>query len=361
MKMFKKVLAIVACLMLVMSCCAMTASADEAKTVVDGVRWFPCDAGRENDPIWEAECFKENCLCQGFDKTPEETGYSNFVDTVYGEDGSLTITRNGNDGDEFYWPRIRTVMLDNYPEMDWTVANTLHYDITASEGTKWNVYVAVNGVTIKLGREMALATGATVEGDFNNSDDDAPSGTFTGSLNIQEALDTIAGTSGDPNAASAMAIRNMGTTFIPQVQIFCIGGNGASVTVNKLLMSTADDVDGANCDFLTMGLIYGDEYYELMNDQDTTAPDNGDAEGGDVEGDTAGDAEGNETEATTKPTEKEEAASDDDAATEGEDATEGDTAEDEEKGSVLPIIIIIVVVVVVAVVVVIVIMKKKNA
>ncbi len=266
--MTKKVLAIVACVTILMSCFAVgfTVAADEAKTVVDGAKWFPCESGRENDPIWEVECLREGCLCQGFDMTAEQTGNSNFLDTVYGADGSLTITRNGNDGDEVYWPRIRTLTLDNYPELDWKVADTLHFDIEVNEGTTWNLYVSVNGLTIKLGREIAQACGVNVDG---NSESDSPSGKFVGKLNIQDALSTIAGTSGDPNAASAMAIKNMKKTFIPQLQFFCVGNKGASLTINKLHMSTADDVNGDKCDFVDMGLIFGDKYYELEEDNNS--------------------------------------------------------------------------------------------
>ncbi len=243
-------------------------TAEEAKTEVDGIKWFPCEPGREDDPVWEVEYDRNyDLLFQSFNDGFAGTGMPGFLDTEYSSDGSLTITRNGNDGDEFYWPRIRTVMLDDYPEMDWSVANTLHFDIYASPGTAWNLYLSVNGVIIKLGREIAKATGnSTVTyGGGENSDNDAGSGRFIGSINIQDALETIANTSGDPNAPSAMAIGYMKTTYIPQLQIFCVGDVGASVTIRKLHMSTASDTSGAQCDYLDMGLIFGDEYYDSVN------------------------------------------------------------------------------------------------
>lgn len=345
MKMFKKVFAVVLCLAMVMGFSALTVSADEAKTVVEGARWFPADADRINDDIWEAECVQQDCLCQGFLMTEEETGYNNFLDTTYGDDGSLTITRNGNDGNDVYWPRIRTVMLDNYPEMDWTVANTLYYDITATEGTKWNVYLSVNGVILKLGRAMAEACGATVEGDFGNSEDDASAGSYVGSINIQEALETIAN-DGSANAPNALAIQKMKTTFVPQVQIFCVGGVGASVTINKLYMTSADDVNGEKCDHIDMGLIYGDEIYELLEEEETTDPSEDEE---DVE-----PTEDEETE-VTEPSEEEE--------TEVTTTTTAAAEEESEEEGGLPIglIIGIVAAAVVVAVVVIVIIKKKNA
>ncbi len=341
MKMFKKVFAVVLCLAMVLSFSALTVSADDAKTVVDGIRWFPADADRQNDDIWEAECVQQDCLCQGFLMTEAETGYNNFLDTEYGEDGSLTITRNGNDGNEVYWPRIRTVMLDNYPELDWSVADTLYFDITASEGTKWNVYVSVNGVTIKLGRAMAEACGVAVEGDFGNSEDDASSGSYVGTLNLTEALETIAN-DGSANAPNALAIQKMKTTFVPQVQIFCVGGVGASVTINKLYMTTADDVNGDKCDHLDMGLVYGDEIYDIL-DEEVNEPV---VDEPDVDTDPSED-ETEETDPTTKATE---------ATT-----TTTAAAEEEEGGLPIGLIIGIVAAVVVVAVVVIVVVKKKNA
>ncbi len=331
MKMFKKVFAVIMCVAMIASCMTMAASADEAKTVVDGIRWFPCEAGRENDAIWEVECVKEGCGCQRFTDVAEETGNANFLDTVYGEDGSLTITRNGNDATEGnYWPRIRTLWLEAYPELDFNVANTLYFDLTAAEGTQWNVMLNINGMNIKVGKAMAEACGNAAG--MDNSDYDAPSGSFKGSINIPDTLAALA-TESTESGTYAKAIQNMSKTFVPQLQVFCVGPVGASVTIKEMFISTAEDTTGANCDYLDMGLVFGDEVYDL--DQ----PAEGD------EGDAPADEPADEP------------AEDDTAAT----TTTTKAADKEEGGSNVGLIIgIIVAVVVIGAVVVVVVMKKKK-
>ena len=260
--MFKKIFAVVMCIALIASISTMSASvfADEAKTSVEGIRWFPCEAGRENDDLWEAECLIDGCGCQRFDDDPAETGYENFLDTTYNEDGSLTLKRNGKDGQgDVYWPRIRTLMLDNYPSMDWTVANTLYYEIEAVD-CSFNLMLGINGLNIKLAKN--IADNAGVSG-VANSDGDAPAGTYKGSINLTDALTQIAAEGSTESATGALAIQNMGAnTFIPQVSIFYVGGTTGSLTIKNLYISTADDVDGAKCDYADMGLILGDEWYE---------------------------------------------------------------------------------------------------
>lgn len=341
MKMFKKVFAVVLCLAMLagLSMTGTAVMADEAKTVVEGVRWFPCEPGRENDDLWEAECVQEGCGCQRFDDDPEETGNSNFVDTTYGEDGSLTIVRNGNDGQEFYWPRIRTIMSELYPELDITVADTLYFDIEATNA-QWNVYLNWNGLNIKLGKEMAVACG--MGGDLADSDADAPAGTYKGSINIQDALSTIAAEGSTESAVNATAVKNLKKTFVPQVNIFYVGGTDGSVKINSLYISTADDAEGAKCEYLDMGTLYGDEYYELAEEPIDDNTDDSDNTAGDVEED------------PQVPTEDE-----DDKKDEGKN-------DDKNSGSNMGWLIwggvglLLVVVVAVVVVVVIIIIKKKK-
>ncbi len=337
--MFKKIFAVVMCIALIASISTMSASvfADEAKTEVNGIRWFPCEAGRENDDLWEAECLIDGCGCQRFDENSEETGYKNFLDTTYNEDGSLTLKRNGNDEQgDLYWPRVRTLMLDNYPSMDWTVANTLYYEIEAVD-CSFNLMLGINGLNIKLAKNIADAAGVA---GLANSDADAPAGTYKGSINLTDALTAIAAEGSTESATGAMAIQNMGAnTFIPQVSIFYVGGTTGTLTIKNLYISTADDVDGANCDYADMGLIFGDEIYDI--DDEEPAP----------EGDVEGDAEG-------EPTDEPEAPADDEKDDDEKDNGKNDKAD---KGG-FPIWIIIAGagVVVVAVVVVIIVLKKKK-
>ncbi len=265
MKHMSKLLAVLCALVLLTGVwtSALPAHAEEAKTVVDGVRWFPCEPGRENDELWEVECEQYFCLCQRFTDKAAETGYFNFLDTTYNADGSLTITRNGADGNEYYWPRIRTLMLESYPQLDWKAANTLYFDFTAQEGTQWNIALNLNGMMIKLSKVIADACGVM---GVVNSDYDAPAGRYQGSINLQDALASIAAEGGTESSVYAKAIANMQMTFVPQITVFCVGYVGSSITINELFISTADDTTGANCDFADMGMIFGDDYYEIGND-----------------------------------------------------------------------------------------------
>lgn len=268
MKMFKKVFAVVLCVALfaTLAVSGMAVSAEEI-TKVDGVRWFPCPVERQNDDAWEVECVKDGCLCQRFTETAEDTGNSNFLDTVYGEDGSLTITRNGNDQTEGnYWPRIRTISLETSPELDLTVANTLYFNFDVAEGTQWNFMLSVNGINVKLSKAISDAAGFA---GVANSDADGVSGHFEGKIDLQAAFEEISKEVGTESAVNAMAIMNMGKTFIPQVAVFCVGPVGASLTLNELFISTADDATGANCRFVDMGVLtgLGDEYYDLEEEE----------------------------------------------------------------------------------------------
>lgn len=337
MNMFKKVLAVVMCLALIASISTMSASvfADEAKTSVEGIRWFPCEAGRENDDLWEAECSTDN-VYQRFDEDPAETGNENFLDLTYNEDGSLTMKRNGKDGQgDVYWPRIRTLMLDNYPSMDWTVANTLYYEVEAVD-CSFNLLLGVNGLSIKLSKQIAEAAGVS---GVANSDADVPAGTYKGSINLTDALTAIAAEGSTESATGAMAIQNMGAnTFIPQVSIFYVGGTTGSLTVKNLYISTADDVDGAKCDYADMGLIFGDEWYEEA------------------------DAPAEDTEEPAEDTEEPAADTEEPAEDEKDDDKKDDKKDKADKDGGFPVWIIIVaaVVVVAVVVVVIIVLKKKK-
>ena len=352
MKLFKKVFAIVMCVAVLASVASMGASvsADEAKTVVEAVRWFPADADRQNDEIWEVECLKEGCGCQRFTDVPEETGNTNFLDTEYTAEGGLKITRNGADATEgdFYWPRIRTLWLETYPELDIKTANTLYFDIVA-ENASWNFYMTFNGMNVKLGRYMAESTGVTVDGTLG-SDDDAPAGTYTGSINLIDALTAISN-SGDANATAATSVLNMKKTFVPQVQIFCVGNTGASVTINKLYLTTADDAEGAKTEHVDMGMIMGDIVYEDV-DTDEPATDDGDTDAdADTDADTDADADADKDDEATTTTKK--PADKDDKDDKKDDAEGGSNT-----GLIVGIIIAAVVVVAVVVVVV---LKKKKA
>ena len=229
----------------------------------EGVRWFPVPKERQNDDAWEVECEKQVCLCQHFTDTPEITGYSNYLDTVWGEHGELTVTRNGSDGvSGTYWPRVRTVMLSSAPEMDLSVADTLYFNFDVDEGTTWNMMLSFNGFHIKLSKVIADATGKA--GTVAHSDLDGGSGHFEGSINLKEVLEELENENGTESSINAAVIRQMDTTYVPQLTVYCVGGVGASLTINELFISTSDDVSGDQTRFVDMGLLTGkgEAYYE---------------------------------------------------------------------------------------------------
>ncbi len=281
----KKLVTLIMSVVLLVSFASVGATVSaEPMTAVEGVRWFPCEPGRENDELWEVECEQYSCLCQPVYYDESDIGYASFLDTVYDENGALTITRNGNDGNEYYWPRIRTLSLgEYYPVMDLHTANTLYFDFIAREDTQWNMLLEISGYTVKLSQVIAEACGVY---SVANSDADGPTGHFAGTLNLQDALAIIAAENGTESAANARALLNLDTMYVPQVQVFCIGPVGASITLNELFISTAEDVTGDSCEYADLGMILGDEIYDefpeleifTCGDYDYTILDDGTAE-----------------------------------------------------------------------------------
>ncbi len=306
MKNIKALLAVVLSIVLFasLSSVGMIATAEEdgfAPTKIEGARWFPCPQERLYDDVWEVECVKEGCLCQRFQETAEDTGNTNFLDTVYNEDGSLTLTRNGADGEEYYWPRIRTVSLETYPELDIKTSNTLYFDIVVEEGTQWNISLGINGMIISLGRYMAESCGAT---NLDPNSPDAASGTYKGSVNIQEAINKFASDPSHLDNVNAVALQNMKKTFLPQVQIYVVGGVNSSLTINELYISTPEDTAGEKCHYVDMGLVtgLGEEWY-LMNEEEGEETDTNEGVDEDVDNETDksdADVETDPTEADKK-------------------------------------------------------------
>ncbi len=280
MKLFQKVMAVVLTVAVIASFASVSmisASAEEA--VLSGIRWFPVPENRQNDDAWEVECWAEGCLCQRYTETAETNGYSNFLDTEYTANGGLTISRNETeiivneqDYTANYWPRIRTISLETSPEFDMKTADTFYFDFVAHEGTSWNVLLSINGIGIKLSKVISDAAGVT---GVANSDADGAAGTYKGSFNLQAAIEEISKESGTASGTNAVALKNMKKTFVPQLAIFCVGPTTASITINEMFISSASDATGANCSFVDMGLLtgYGDEWYELQEEEEAPAED----------------------------------------------------------------------------------------
>ncbi|MBE6763534.1 MAG: hypothetical protein E7553_04155 [Ruminococcaceae bacterium] len=358
MKLFKKAFAVVLCIaMIACSAAVMSVSAEEVGAPT-GLRWFPVPAERQNDDAWEVECIANGCLCQRFTETAEDTGNTNFLLTEYTADGGLKLTRNPEAtiilgetdySQSNYWPRIRTLSLETSPEIDLATYNTLYFDVVVEEGTNWNLSVAFNGMNIGLGKTLAETCGNT----YDAGSLDAASGTYKGSINIMDTINAIAADTSHLDTVNAQALKNMKKFFVPQLQVYVVGGLDASLTINSLYLSTPDDATGENCGFVDMGLLsgLGDEYYEMMedeggNDEPVDDPDvNQPAEPDEgPEGDTPAVGEEEDDTTTTAPTK----------------ATTADKGDKDEGGSPVIFIVIGVVAVVVIAVVVIILSKKKK-
>ena len=347
MKTIQKLLALVLCVV-VIGCAALPVCAEEDFGMiesVEGVRWFPVPEDRQNDDAWEAECVADGCLCQRFTETADDTGNTNYLDTAYTAEGGLTLTRNdstvilgGVDYTERYWPRIRTLSLETSPALDLKTANTVYFDIEVQEGTEWNLAMSINGMNFSFGKFMAAAGGADID-PMVKEITDAPAGHFKGSVNVTEIIDKLAADPNQYDSVNAQALKNMKKTFVPQVQIYCVGGIGASLTIHELYLSTPEDTAGEKCTFVDMGLLsgIGEEYYEILEDE---SDEGGDTENVETIGTLAGESD--ETEPTSATT------------------TTNKKADDGQSVPSLPLFVLIGAGVVIVAVVVIIVLKKKH-
>ncbi len=336
MKMAKKALSVIMCLALLAGCSmiGMSVSADEAKESVDGIRWFPADMSRNNgfDDMWEVEA-GDNMYQRFNEAESNPDALDPYLSTEYDENGALTLKRTDADGKDMYWPRIRTLYLESMPAIDLQTANTLYYDFTASES--WMIDLMFgDGLELKLGKAICAAAGTATLG---NTDEDGVAGTYKGSININDTIAAIASDSADPHATQMSALQKMNKTFVPQMILFVVGTKDASLTVNSLYISSAEDTNGEKCDLMDMGLIYGDEYYEGAVAEDSDDPEDNQGEETDQKDDTAADTTDKIT-TTTKA---------------------GGTAAGGMDTTTI-IIIVVAVVVVAAIVVIVVVMSKKK-
>ncbi len=250
--MMKRWISAALCIALLISMFSIPVCAQNDALVVDGIRWSPCQAGKENDEIWEVQSGKDPMVFQNFENG---TDHQNYLNTAYDENGALILTRSGADGEEVYAPCVRTVATV-MPKMDWHTADTLYFNVDALY-CSWNLYFSISNTTVKLGHALAETTGNLVD-DGGNSDDDAPAGGYVGSINIIDTLNAIAKENTD-SADAAKAILEMSTTVVPQITIVYNGTTDGSLTIKDLFMSTAADTEGTACDFLTMDFINGED------------------------------------------------------------------------------------------------------
>lgn len=277
MKPIEKPIRVLLCMMVCILFFQVPLTARSEGTAIEGIRWFPVLQEKQFDAAWEVECIRDGCVCRPFYRSAEDMDYPGFLDIAYTAEGGLTITRNGNDlldgGDygaenTLYWPRIRTAFSDTFPEIDLRTANTLYFDFTAAQGTSWNILLDINGYGIRLSKVIAEAVGVS---GVETSDSDAPSGTYKGSINLQQAIDELCKEEATLSALSARSLKEAEHTVLPRVEIFCVGPVGASITIHELFLSTAQDTVGAKCAFADMGLLSGkgESYYQTTDDGGT--------------------------------------------------------------------------------------------
>jgi len=297
MKMFKKVMSVVLCMMMLagLMSVSMLASAEtevpgsalsDGPDSVEAVRWFPAHPDRHNDYLWEVEFDKEGCMCQSFLWEPEK----NYLDITYNEDGSVTFTRNDN-GDDFYWPRVRTFSAEDYPLIDMTTATDLHFNFDVAEGTYCNIQIQQIDMFVKLSAAIAKECGVSGVADSNG---DLPPGHYEGSINLVDALTDVAAESGTDSSVWGQFYVdsiNDGTSIVPSLSIYVVGAkNTASVTMNSLFISTADDTNGDKCVYADAAMVFDKEIAAEINAEQALGPQEEDVDEGE-EGD-----EGDETE-----------------------------------------------------------------
>ncbi|MBQ9414404.1 MAG: hypothetical protein IJU16_04685 [Clostridia bacterium] len=282
MKMAKKVLAVVMAIAMLaaFSSVSMVVSAEDAKDSVEGIRWFPADMTRNGgyDDMWEVEVAADGGLvCQRFNEADQNPDAQDaLLDTTYDENGALTISRNANGDQDPYWPRIRTLYLENMPAIDLSTANTLYFDFTATES--WMIALDFNGsLELKLAKAICEAAGTA---NLGSTDEDGVAGTYKGSINLNDVINGIATSAADPHKTEMSALQSMKKIFVPMAQIFVVGSRSASMTINSLYISSADDPTGEKCDLMDMGLVYGDDFYDT---DDAPATDDASADDKDEE------------------------------------------------------------------------------
>ncbi len=219
----------------------------EIPDTLNAVQWFPCREGYEQDDLWEVQSFHDEdgtTLAQRFTETAEDTGYTNYLDTTRHTDGSLTVIRNGADGETgVYTPYVRTLLFENVPYWNMDRGNTLHFDFEATAGWSISLSFALEH-TIVLDEAIAQACGAEL------SDGVGAAGRYKGSLNLSETLCAMAAQ--NEAASAVLAMENIP---VPQLTIHCIGDVGSALTMRKWLISTPDDSEGEYCFFVCMTLM----------------------------------------------------------------------------------------------------------
>ncbi len=250
--MLKRTLLSTICAMLLLWSMVLPSHALEGHGVVGGLRWFPCEPMYQNDVIWEAECvdptspFPGDTWFQSFDMTPDDTGYANLLATGYDKNGGLTLTRTDLADDEQLTASIRTVVLDYGCIID-PSADTLYYDIDA-DNCEWNIGLTFeNAYTIRLGHLLAQTGDDHIH---------APSGRYSGAVNVRTLLETLASDTDPANASAATAILELEPLYTPRIQITYSGGMGGALTLHSLFIAPADDPNGDACKTVALDLIF---------------------------------------------------------------------------------------------------------
>lgn len=218
----------------------------------DTVQWFPCREGFEYDDLWEVQT--DGDYCQRFTETVEDTGNTNLLDTVFADNGSLTVTRNDVPGSSS--PYIRTVPFEVGPLLDIRNGNVLHIDFEAT--ADWSIqliFYSTQTVSDYHGRDTvyteypidlshAIAEACGLNGG---------AGRYTTTLKLDAVLQTLA----DEGDEAATAVLSMETVMLPHLRIDCSDDTGSSLTIHKFLYSSPDDPQGDQCYYVCLDVMVG--------------------------------------------------------------------------------------------------------
>lgn len=205
---------------------AMLASAVPFGAAAEGgtVNLIPITDGS----LWEAQA--------GDNDYKELNADGTWISAAIDSSGAVTLKRTANAKDGYLWPRIRMPQpADSAITIDLSTNPYIYYDLTAAEGTKWNLGIAVSA-TDSIGLAKGITNNTPGAAKLANITDDGAPGTYTGKLNLKEYLD------------QEYPGKYEGEITITYVNLFVIDasadGVSGQVTYNKLMIGP----DGADTD-----------------------------------------------------------------------------------------------------------------
>ncbi|MCI8554291.1 MAG: hypothetical protein HFJ80_05025 [Clostridiales bacterium] len=254
MKYAKKALGVLLTVAFLMSAAAMTAAAKPDS----GLAIIPLEDHEDDLDYWETQTAN--------DEYAPLNSEGCWVKTTLGDDGSLTLEKTTDSKNNY--PRIRTLIQEDLPEVDLEANPYLYFDFVA-ESCEWMIQFNHGQNSVKLAKGIVGAVGQDelvgAEG-LLSIDKDGPAGHYTGKLNLAQYYreENITGLAGQTKLNA------------PNVVVYIVNPSaGGRLTINSLSIGN-DDADQASGPKLNLLLKNGDwdeEDEENEGEDDTTAAD----------------------------------------------------------------------------------------